>query len=96
MLGDEPRIRDAGFTINDAKTRMQVRGSRQTVTGLTVNEKVNVPQHYYKVARAMTNSFLTTGTNKRDGVDDTSVQHVEGILPRAAFLKEAVSRSYSN
>jgi RNA-directed DNA polymerase len=64
VLGDElkSRIRDAGFTINDAKTRMQVRGSRQTVTGLTVNEKVNVPQHYYKVARAMTNSFLTTGT----------------------------------
>ena len=30
MLGDEvkSRIRDAGFTINDGKTRMQVRGSR--------------------------------------------------------------------
>jgi RNA-directed DNA polymerase len=90
VLGDElkSRISDAGFTINDAKTRMQVRGSRQTVTGLTVNAKVNVPQHYYKVARAMTNSFLTTGTYKRDGVDDTSVQHVEGILNHIYHIRE--------
>lgn len=90
MLGDEvqSRIRDAGFTINDAKTRMQVRGSRQTVTGLTVNEKVNVQRHYYKVARAMTNSFLTTGTYKRDGVDDTSVLHLEGILNHIYHIRE--------
>jgi RNA-directed DNA polymerase len=54
VLGDElkSRIKDAGFKINAAKTRMQVRGSRQTVTGLTVNEKVNVGQRYYKLARA--------------------------------------------
>jgi RNA-directed DNA polymerase len=90
MLGDEvkSRIRDAGFNINDGKTRMQVRGSRQTVTGLTVNEKVNVPQRYYKVARAMTNSFLTTGTYKRDGVDDTSVQHLQGILNHIYHIRE--------
>ncbi|WGJ13087.1 retron Ec67 family RNA-directed DNA polymerase/endonuclease [Methylocapsa sp. D3K7] len=90
VLGDElkSRIEDGGFTINDAKTRMQVRGSRQTVTGLTVNEKVNVPQRYYKLARAMTNSFLTTGTYKRGGVDDTSVQRLEGILNHIYHIRE--------
>ncbi len=90
VLGDElkSRIEDAAFTINDAKTRMQVRGSRQTVTGLTVNEKVNVPQRYYKFARAMTNSFLTTGTYKRDDVDDTSVQRLEGILNHIYHIRE--------
>jgi RNA-directed DNA polymerase len=90
VLGDElkSRIEDAGFAIKEAKTRMQVRGSRQTVTGLTVNEKVNVPQSYYKLARAMTNSLLTTGTYKRDGVNDSSVQRLEGVLNHIYHIKE--------
>lgn len=90
ILGDElrSRIEDASFTINDAKTRMQVRGSRQTVTGLTVNQKVNVPQHYYKLARAMTTSFLTTGIYKLGEVDDTSVQRLEGILNHIYHIRE--------
>lgn len=82
------RIADAGFGINDTKTRMQVRGSRQTVTGLTVNEKVNVSQRYYKLARAMTHSFLTTGTYKHDGMNDTSVQRLEGILNHIYHIRE--------
>jgi hypothetical protein len=82
------RIEDAGFAVNDAKTRMQVRGSRQEVTGLTVNAKVNVPKNYYKLARAMTNSFLTTGTFKCVGVDDTSVQRLEGILNHIYYVRE--------
>ena len=73
VLGDElrSRIKDAGFGINDAKTRMQVRANRQTVTGLIVNQKVNVPQHYYKLIRAMTYQFLSTGIYKYDGVEET-------------------------
>jgi RNA-directed DNA polymerase len=51
-LGSElrSRINASGFVINDDKTRMQFRGSRQMVTGLTVNTKVNVPQRYYKLS----------------------------------------------
>ena len=33
----------SGFAINRAKTRMQYRTARQTVTGLIVNQKINVP-----------------------------------------------------
>jgi RNA-directed DNA polymerase len=78
-VGDElkSRIENAGFEINDGKTRMQVRNSRQTVTGLTVNQKVNVSHDYYKRARAMTHSFLATGVYKYNGVDDTSVRRLE-------------------
>jgi hypothetical protein len=82
------RIEDAGFMINRAKVRMQVRGSRQTVTGLTVNEKVNVSQHYYKLARAMTSAFLTTGKYKRDGVQETSLLRLEGILNHIYHIRE--------
>ena len=90
VLSDElrSRIKGSGFTINDTKTRMQARSSRQTVTGLTVNEKVNVPQRYYKFARAMANSFLTTGNYHRDGVDDTSVERLEGILNHIYHIRE--------
>jgi RNA-directed DNA polymerase len=82
------RIKDAGFTVNDDKSRTQLRGSRQTVTGLTVNAKVNVPQRYHKVARAMTHSFLTTGTYKLDGKNDTSAQRLEGILNHIYHIRE--------
>jgi len=90
ILGDElrSRIKDASFTINDAKTRMQLRGSRQSVTGLTVNEKVNVPQSYYKRTRAMTHAFLTKGKYQRAGADATSVQTLEGMLNHIFHIKE--------
>lgn len=39
-------ITDQGFTINDAKTRLQKRGSRQEVTGIIVSDKLNVTKKY--------------------------------------------------
>jgi RNA-directed DNA polymerase len=55
-------IERCGFTINPAKTRMQVHTSRQLVTGLTVNIKVNIPQDYYRTARSMCNALFQTGS----------------------------------
>lgn len=39
-------IHRQGFTINDKKTRLQKRGTRQEVTGLVVNQRVNVTKQY--------------------------------------------------
>jgi retron-type reverse transcriptase len=63
-LSDEltSKITGSGFSVNDSKTRMQFRGSRQMVTGLTVNEKVNVRSSYYRRARAMCDSLFASGT----------------------------------
>ncbi len=44
-------IRDQGFNINESKTRLQKDGYRQEVTGLIINEKVNVQQQYIKQLR---------------------------------------------
>jgi RNA-directed DNA polymerase len=55
------RIADAGFKVNDKKTRMQIRGSRQMTTGLTVNDKVNIRQEYFRATRQMCKSLFTTG-----------------------------------
>jgi RNA-directed DNA polymerase len=53
------RIIYSGFKINAAKTRMQYRTSRQEVTGLVVNEKINVREEYRRPVRAMVHSLLT-------------------------------------
>ena len=39
-------ITDQQFSINEAKTRLQKRGSRQEVTGLVVSDRVNVTREY--------------------------------------------------
>lgn len=44
-------IAGQNFTINEDKTRLQKRGSRQEVTGVTVSEKPNVTQQYVQDIR---------------------------------------------
>lgn len=54
-------VEDSGFKINDKKTRVQHRTTRQDVTGLTVNKLVNVKKDYYRNLRAMCNSMFQNG-----------------------------------
>ncbi len=51
----------SGFSFNNKKTRMQYRDSRQEVTGLVVNRKVNVPASYRYTVRAMVDHLFKTG-----------------------------------
>ena len=44
-------ITDQGFHIKESKTRLQKEGFRQEVTGIVVNEKVNVQRWYIKQLR---------------------------------------------
>ena len=44
-------IKDQGFTINEAKTRLQKKGARQEVTGIIVSDKLNVTQKYVRDIR---------------------------------------------
>lgn len=55
-------VAKAGFSFNVKKTRMQYRDSRQDVTGLVVNRKVNVPAAYRYTVRAMVDHALKKGT----------------------------------
>jgi len=54
-------VRHSGFSINPKKTRMQYRDSRQEVTGLVVNEKINVRREYRRRVRAMAHRLFTKG-----------------------------------
>ena len=44
-------IKEQGFIINEAKTRLQKKGSRQEVTGLIISDKVNVTRKYIEDIR---------------------------------------------
>lgn len=57
-------ILDQGFHINDSKTRLQKTGYRQEVTGLIVNEKINVRKHYVKKIRKWLHCWEKYGQEK--------------------------------
>ena len=81
----EKIIRKSGFEINSSKTRMQYDGSRQEVTGLIVNKKINTRSEYRRTARAMVHRLLKTGKFQRklvsvDEHGNTIVSEVDGTL----------------
>ena len=78
-------VEKAGFAINPLKTRMQYRNSRQEVTGLVVNKKINVRSEYRKTVRAMVHRLFTTGSfeilqHESDGKGGTSASKVTGTV----------------
>lgn len=77
-------IKNAGFSINPDKTRLQYKDSRQIVTGLVVNKKVNINRHYYKETRAMADTLYRTGSFLIDGQPGT----VNQLNGRFAFINQ--------
>ncbi|MFT5759826.1 MAG: RNA-directed DNA polymerase [Alteromonadaceae bacterium] len=76
-------IEHAGFCINEKKTRIQYKDSRQDVTGLIVNQKPNTKKEYWRSARAKCNKLFKTGkfTSVKDGVEfDGNLDKLEGQL----------------
>lgn len=67
----------AGFKINAYKTSFAYHTSKQVVTGLVVNDKVNVDNAYYKKVRAMAHSLYKTGKFFIDGSEGT-INQLEG------------------
>ena len=55
-------ITRAGFSINEKKTRIQHQYSRQDVTGLTVNKKLNVKKIYWRTVRSQCYQLFCKGT----------------------------------
>ncbi|RPJ94079.1 RNA-directed DNA polymerase [Rummeliibacillus sp. TYF005] len=74
----------AGFKINEKKTRLQLRDSRQVVTGLVVNKKINVNRIYYKETRAMAHQLYKQGEFEIKG-EPATLNQLEG---RFAFINQ--------
>lgn len=90
------QIERAGFTLNSGKTRMSLRQSRQTVTGLVVNKKANINQDYYRTVRSMCKSLFRTGTYHRPFDDPPELisnpNPLEGMLSHIYFVKTRQDR----
>lgn len=87
-------IFQAGFQINDAKTRMQYYWSRQDATGLVVNKKVNIKREYVKLARARCDRLFRTGSCTRkimyygDAYEEPlGVDQLQGMLAHIFEIK---------
>ena len=78
-------VNHSGFAINQKKTRMQYRCSRQEVTGLVVNKKVNIRREYRHNTRAMAHRLFTKGsfllpTSEKDENGDYLLEMKPGSL----------------
>ncbi len=78
-----------GYNINHQKTRMQYNGSRQVVTGLVVNKKVNVTRTYYRLAKAMSHSLFMNGSFTLPGnnVQDDNISRLRGVFSHIYNVK---------
>jgi RNA-directed DNA polymerase len=83
-------IERAGFKINNKKTRLQYKDSKQVVTGLTVNKKVNVDKYFYKATRSMAYELYKDGVFSINGIEGNKRQ-LEG---RFAFIYQLVKHNY--
>lgn len=61
-------IKDQGFDIKPSKTRLQKTGYRQEVTGLVVNDAVNVRKRYVKQIRMWLYYWEKYGYNKSESI----------------------------
>jgi hypothetical protein len=79
----EAIARDEGFRLNAAKTRVMGHGSRQTVTGVVVNVRPNVPRAEYDRLKAILHRASL------DGPGDLDPAHVMGRIAWVESLNPA-------
>ena len=75
-------IRENGFEINEKKLHLQSSNRKQTVTGLTVNEKVNIDRKLLKRIRAMLHDLTT------NGIDAAAQRHFKLKTPVGSEWQE--------
>ena len=89
-------LAEMGFDLNETKTHFITNAGRQSVTGLTVNEKVSVPAGYKRLLRqeiyyalrfGLADSILRGGRAalRTDGVPDTE-RYRQQLLGRIQYV----------
>lgn len=81
--GLKSEIGRAGFTLNNKKTRIQYKDSRQDVTGLVVNKKPNVKCEYWRTVKSQCHLLFKSGkfvTKNGGEVEDGNIFELEGRL----------------
>ncbi len=68
-----------GFKINNKKTRLQNSYQRQIVTGLVVNQKVNVKREYLNTTKAMLHNWETLGLEEAQEIFNKHDKRLESF-----------------
>ena len=87
IRGVERIVIDEGHLINQRKTRVRRSGVRQTVTGIIVNERVNVSRREYDQLKAILHNCAIHGpeSQNRSGHNDFRA-HLQGRIAWVASL----------
>jgi RNA-directed DNA polymerase len=88
----EDIVRDEGFVLHARKTRVMRRGARQRVTGIVVNDHVNVPRIAFDALKATLHNCIKNGPAAENGAGlrdfrahlDGRVGWVENVNPARA------------
>lgn len=83
-------IRSEGFTANDAKRKVVRNSQRMTVTGVVVNERVNVSRRDFDRLKAVLHNCLRHGPHSQngDGLEDFAA-HLRGRIAHVLQLNPA-------
>lgn len=76
-------IEEEGFIVNNNKFRIQKKNQRKEVTGITVNEKLNVKRKYIRKIRAMLSSWEKLGY---ENANNTFNKKIKPTYPHINFL----------
>jgi retron-type reverse transcriptase len=76
----EEIINSEGFLINQKKSRVQKKSIRQEVTGITVNEKLNLPRSYVRKVRAALHNWEKQGYERANAKFATLYPQEKGFL----------------
>lgn len=93
-------IEKSGFIINLNKIRLQLKQSKQIVTGVVVNKKVNINREYYKLLRAQCHSLFTKGFHIENGIEILRTEYeklrsLEGKLNFAFYTNNYCQNIYN-
>ncbi|MDO4511357.1 MAG: reverse transcriptase domain-containing protein, partial [Bacteroidales bacterium] len=83
-------ITQQGFTINEKKTRLQRDGERQEVTGLTVNDTVNVARKYVRDLRCILHVWEKEGYGKAYSYFYPHYKDAKGYIKKGEPVMENV------
>ncbi|MDE6077547.1 MAG: reverse transcriptase family protein, partial [Muribaculaceae bacterium] len=83
-------ITEQGFTLNDSKTRLLKTGTRQEVTGLTVNAVVNVSRKYISDLRWILNVWEKEGYAKAYALFYPKYKYEKGYIKKGEPVMENV------
>ena len=86
-------IRDEGFRINERKTRVVSQAARQKITGIVVNEGLNIERKEFDNLKATLHNCMKKGTASQNRVGHHDFKlHLQGRISAVAYLNKNKGR----